>query len=500
VADLQRPQRPGRLRLPVRRLRLWLRLRLKPRTVRGRATAAVTLVAAVALAACAGVLLFAVHSNLVGTARTAALQRVSTAAGDLRAGTAPSAVGAGTDGSVSVTKAAPAGRLPTDPVPTTGQATGPAPVPVTGAVLPVGNGTITLSVPTAEGTYVLSTVPDLSSARAAVGTMIRLLLFSVPLVLLLVAAITWLAMGRALRPVEAIRAEFAEITSHDLHRRVPDPGAGDEVSRLAGTMNLTLDQLQRAVVRLRTFTSDASHELRSPLTTLRTRLELAVAAPERADWPDTGRESLRDAEQLQVIVEDLLLLARLDAGQVPGGERIEPGELVRQVAGERSGTRQLVLLDAAEPAVVLGSRVALSRLLANLVDNAVRHARTTVGVEVRNERDQVVVEVTDDGPGIPPDDRERVFDRFTRLDDARTRDSNGHGHGSPDGTGSPGGTGLGLAIARDIATAHGGTVSAEPPAPGHGGARLVLTLPAGPLLTCGCGGSSVRTECELNGS
>lgn len=427
---------------------------MRPRSVRATATVAVTLVTAVALGLCVGVLLYAVHQDLVATARAVADRQVARVAEEL--------VDPGPGRPYMVVSAYPGVTVRK----VTGEAR-PAQAPNVG----VPAATVGVTVVTPTGRYDLTPEPDLSSVRAALHTMTWLMLPGISLVLLLMAALTWFAMGRALRPVEAIRAEFAEITSHDLHRRVPDPRSGDEVSRLASTMNLTLNQLQRAVLRLRTFTADASHELRSPLTTLRVRLELAVARPDEADWPDMARECLRDAEQLQEIVEDLLLLARLDAGQVHGQERIVVADLIRQadldrqLSQERSSDRELIVQDESPGAEVLGSRTALSRLLANLVNNAVRHSVTTVQVRSTSEPGQVRIEVTDDGPGIPEGDRHRVFDRFTRLNDARVRDQ------------TAGGTGLGLAIARDITTAHGGTLSAEPPAIGHAGARLVLILP-----------------------
>jgi signal transduction histidine kinase len=349
-------------------------------------------------------------------------------------------------------------------------------------VYPVGHGTVTpgtvtlgktgstasagVTVLTANGPFAVAIEPDPTSVYAAQRTMVRFLLLGIPLLLLVVGALTWLAMGRALRPVEAIRAEFAEITAHDLHRRVPDRRAGDEVSRLAATMNTTLDQLQRAVSRLRTFTSDAAHELRGPLTTLLARLELAAARPERADWLPVTSESWRDAEQLRQIVDDLLLLARLDAGAVPRADAFAAADVVREAVGGRAVT---VLDDSAEEPV-RGSRTAILRLVTNLVDNAVRHARSAVAVRLTREPGRLMVEVTDDGPGIAAADRSRVFDRFVRLDEARTRQ---------DGTG----TGLGLAIARDIAHAHGGELTAEEPEPGSPGARFVLTLPDPPPRT-----------------
>jgi signal transduction histidine kinase len=399
----------------------------------------VTLVTAAALALGAGVLLYAVHRDLVATAVEAAGQEVNAASELLQQGTQPASTGTG---EVTI--------VPVDPNEGT-------------VVAPENVGSAEILTP--DGQYLVQATPDLVPADTALRTMARLLGFSIPLVLIITAVLTWLAMGRVLRPVEAIRAEFAEITAHDLHRRVPDPRSGDEVSRLAGTMNDTLDQLHRAVSRLRTFTSDASHELRSPLTTLRTRLELAVARPGNADWLPVGAESLRDTEQLQAIVEDLLLLARLDAGQVPGRESFALAGLIHQVARERSGDRVVTVLDTSGFSLVRGGRTAVLRLLSNLVDNAVQHARNEVRVRLTDEAGKVVVEVTDDGDGIAPDDRERIFNRFVRLDDARPR------------LGHQAGTGLGLAIARDIARAHRGNLTAAEPTPGSRGARIVLTLP-----------------------
>jgi signal transduction histidine kinase len=299
---------------------------------------------------------------------------------------------------------------------------------------------------------------------SALGTVTGALLAGVPLLLTLVAGLTWLAVGRALHPVEALRKEVAEITASDLQRRVRVPRTRDEIFKLATTVNTTLNQLERAVARLSTFTSDAAHELRSPLTNLRARLELALTHSAATDWTEVGHESLRDTEQLQSITADLLVLARLDAGRPTGGELVDLAALVHEHGG-RHVTGGRLHVDAPAPAVVRGSRNGLSRLLGNLLDNAERYAHAVVRVRVAVERHGIVVEVIDDGPGIVPADRERVFDRFTRLDDSRSRRA--------------GGTGLGLAIARSIATAHGGTLTAEAPLADLGGARFVLRLPTG---------------------
>jgi signal transduction histidine kinase len=263
-----------------------------------------------------------------------------------------------------------------------------------------------------------------------------MLLIGVPVLLLLVAGLTWFLLGRTLAPVSAIRAKFASITANDLHERVPVPETRDEVARLARTMNATLDRLEQAVERHKRFVADAAHELRSPLATLRTRLELG-----RREAPRLATEALTDVERIQRLAEDLLLLARLDAGEPPACDEVDLGQVATEEAVRRRGGRARIELDIAGDVVVRGSRTHLARMIGNLLDNAVRHAESTVTVRVTPP---ARVEVIDDGPGIPPEHRESVFDRFTRLDEARARDA--------------GGSGLGLAIARDIARTHGGTL------------------------------------------
>lgn len=439
------------------------RRRPVPRTVRGRATAAVTAITAVALAACAVVLVQAVHSDLFGSAQSAARARADTAARQLRNGTAPGVVEAADP---NLTLSAPSTVTVASGPPPTESMAGPGQERDDGQDQDAVGAT-TLTVATVQGPVVVRVRPDFASARSALATMAWTLLPGSVLLLGLVACLTWYAMGRALRPVEAIRSQFAEISAQNLQHRVPVPSSGDEVASLAITMNTTLDRLQRAVGRLRTFTSDASHELRGPLTTLRIRLELALADPDRADWPETGRESLRDAARLEEIVTDLLLLARLDARHSLEKRRVRVTDLVRRVVEEQYAERPVAVVlpkdDAGVRDTVSGSPSALSRLLVNLIDNSLRHARSSASVEVAGDGVRLVIEVGDDGPGIPEADRERVFDRFTRLDDSRAR--------------AGGGTGLGLAIARDIAAAHGGSLTAETPRPGRQGARLVLTLP-----------------------
>ncbi|MFG1604836.1 sensor histidine kinase [Actinoplanes sp. NPDC049265] len=303
-----------------------------------------------------------------------------------------------------------------------------------------------------------------AEAEAATRAADPLLLVALPVGIAVVAAVAWFAAGRALRPVDAISGELRAITSASLDRRVPVPSTGDEIEALARTTNATLDRLAQAADRQRRFVADAAHELRSPLAGLRSTVEVARAHTEPAALPAVLDVVLTSARRLQDLTDDLLLLARLDgAGAGPG----QPVDLAataeeqiaeRQLAGD--GRVTFTLAAASAPAVVTGDRLQLERLLRNLLDNAARHARGTVLVRVTAGDGTVVTEVVDDGDGIDPADRDRIFQPFTRLDDARARDS--------------GGTGLGLAIVRDIAARHHGRVEV-----GNGpGAHFTVVLPA----------------------
>ncbi|WP_406725423.1 HAMP domain-containing sensor histidine kinase [Streptomyces sp. GD-15H] len=293
----------------------------------------------------------------------------------------------------------------------------------------------------------------LAAEHSAVRTALTVMLIGFPLLAALVAGMTWVVTGRALRPVAGIREEMAAITaSEDLTRRVPEPATHDEIARLARTTNETLAALEKSVERQRSFVADASHELRSPIASLRTQLEVAAAHPELLDLDGAVEDTVR----LQHLAADLLLLARLDAGERPVDGRVDLAALAREEAAGRTG----VTVDA-ETAEVAGSRGQLGRVLGNLLDNGRRHARETVSVTVRREGDWAVLGVADDGDGVAEADRERIFERFVRLDDARSRDD--------------GGAGLGLAIARDVAVRHGGALTAG--AAPAGGALFELRLP-----------------------
>lgn len=315
-----------------------------------------------------------------------------------------------------------------------------------------------VEVSSPKGDFTVHAGGSLSDEQSAVSTALTSMLIGFPLLLAVVAGVTWLVTRRALRPVAAITAEMSAITaSEDLARRVPEPDTHDEIARLARTTNETLTALQTSVERQRRFVADASHELRSPIASLRTQLEVGAAHPELLDVDGAVEDTVR----LQELAADLLLLARLDAGEKPGAGRVDLAAFAREELSQRTRDHVEVHADL-KSAEVAGSRGQLARVLGNLLNNAQRHARSRVTVTTRSDGAWAVLEVADDGSGVPEGERERIFERFVRLDDARTRDE--------------GGAGLGLAIARDVAVRHGGTlVVREAPS---GGALFELRLPS----------------------
>ncbi|WP_185994460.1 sensor histidine kinase [Nocardioides campestrisoli] len=297
----------------------------------------------------------------------------------------------------------------------------------------------------------------------SIAALVPPLVVGLPLVLLVVSGVTWLVVGRALAPVERIRREVEQITGDRLDRRVPEPRSRDEVNRLARTMNLMLGRLEGSSERQRRFVADASHELRSPLASIRQTAEVAVAHPDALPEGELAEAVLAESVRMQHLVEQLLLLTRDDAGAALVRREVDLDDLV--LAGVRRSRREGVTVDASAvgAARVLGDPVALGQVVRNLLDNAVRHARSRVTVELHPAGPggrEVVLVVSDDGQGIPPEERERVFERFVRLDEARARDA--------------GGSGLGLAIVRSVVEAHGGSVTVQ------GGARFVVRLPGVP--------------------
>jgi signal transduction histidine kinase len=274
--------------------------------------------------------------------------------------------------------------------------------------------------------------------------------FGAPPLFLLLLLATWLVTGAALRPIEELRRGAQDITGTAIARgrTLPVPEARDEVHSLAVTLNDMLARLEAAQRRQRALVSDAAHELRSPIASIRTQLEVAVDHPEAVEWRQTAAGVLADTLRLARLAEDLLALARLDeqAGRPRRGRPADLAALAREGSARYAGARVSVTACAFGPIMVVGDAGGLDRMLVNLIDNAVRYARSRVSVTVA-AGPWLLLSVSDDGPGIPAEDAERVFDRFTRLDDARSRDS--------------GGTGLGLAIVRNIVTNHLGTVAVQ---------------------------------------
>ena len=316
---------------------------------------------------------------------------------------------------------------------------------------------------------VIAAVPMEAIARSTAALRTALLI-AFPLLLIVLAAIAWYVIGWTLRPVEELRAAAEAISVTGREQHLPVPAARDQIRALAETLNTMLDRLGAARARQRNFVADAAHELRSPLASIRTQLEVAQHVGENTELVS---DLLADVARLSRIVEDLLLLARADAGRPPRPELFEVRALLTEIAGEH-GTRQTgqdpVARGGPEVRVAAGPAVHLAadpeeirRAVTNLVDNAVRYAAASVVLDVTPAGTGVTISVTDDGPGIPPADRERVFGRFTRLDSSRDRDT--------------GGTGLGLAIVRELARRAGGTVAFHDAAP-PGTLRADIDLPA----------------------
>jgi signal transduction histidine kinase len=317
------------------------------------------------------------------------------------------------------------------------------------AALDVGGGLLVTASPVDEVQYTIDATR-------------RVMLVVGPGLVALVAGLAWLLVGRALRPVHDVTSRVAAIGSHSLHERVPVPPSGDEVAELAQTMNGMLGRLESATATNRRLVSDASHELRTPVTVIRTELEVARRTP-APDWGATSEAVLDEVDRLQGLVDDLLLLARSDERGLAVAT-VSAIDVAHEVAARRRARPVHVDVpagpDAQPPPAVAADGAALTRALDHLVDNAVRHAASEVQIVVAAEDGEVAIHVDDDGPGIAAGDRSRVTQRFVRLDDGRARDA--------------GGAGLGLAVATDVAVALGGRLAiGDSPL---GGARVSVNL------------------------
>ncbi|HEY2165872.1 MAG TPA: HAMP domain-containing sensor histidine kinase [Jatrophihabitantaceae bacterium] len=319
----------------------------------------------------------------------------------------------------------------------------------------------------ADGSRTVLAATDPKNVDDSLRLLSLVALIGAPLAILLMALATYGVVALTLRSVAELRHGATAITAAGLaNQRLPVPSAHDEIRRLAVTLNAMLDRIDSATARQRTFVGDAAHELRSPLASLRVQLEVAGRVGLVGDLPSLVDEVLLDVDRLERLVNDLLALARLDeaGGQLARRDPVALDELVADVMHTYPDARVPVHADGMQPATVAGDADALRRVAINLIDNAVRFARSEVEVSVTGGAQRVTVTVTDDGPGLPPEERERVFDRFYRVHASRSRES--------------GGTGLGLAIVRDVVRAHGGSVRLTSRDDGRPGLVAEVVLPA----------------------
>ncbi len=335
---------------------------------------------------------------------------------------------------------------------------------------PVEDGTFRVHVTNSGGSTPTTIIigRSLADVQRTLSVVTWTLLLGGPALLALVAATTWIVAARALSPVENIRSQVANIGGSDLHRRVPQPRSGDEIGRLAETMNAMLERLEVASDRQRRFVSDASHELRTPLAT--TQHQIEFARRNSHDDPDAVLAELADDNlRIQHLVDDLLLLARQDEIQATAAKAltdhviVDLDDLALVEAHRSRSSNKSIDSSGLTEARVNGDASQLARVIRNLADNAITHANTRVAITTDTIGDNIVLVVEDDGPGVADSDRERIFERFTRADDARAR--------------SDGGAGLGLAIVEDLVAHHHGTITIDT-SPELGGARFAVTLPA----------------------
>jgi signal transduction histidine kinase len=332
----------------------------------------------------------------------------------------------------------------------------PSEVTVTDLLAGLGKDIRLVAVPVTSGKQkaTVVVVTSLDQYDRSVSVVDQLLQIGIPVLLLVVGVICWMIVGRALRPIELMRRQVASVAGRPGLHRVKEPATDDEVGRLARTLNSMLDRIESSSERERRFVSDASHELRSPIANIRTELEVALHRPTTADWPAVADGVLGENERMDRLVEGLLLLARSDEGGLPAATQpVDLAEVVSSVVEKASPGRSVVVSQRAHgPVRVDVPPVYLERVVSNLVDNACRFAENKVAVTARVSGTEAILEVRDDGPGIAEADRERIFERFVRLDEARDR--------------GEGGFGLGLSIVATLCRAYGGSIEVRSGGPG----------------------------------
>jgi signal transduction histidine kinase len=442
------------------------------RTVRVRTTLIATLVVAVTLVIGAVILVTTLGAALTRGVQRSVRQQVAAATDVMAGGDTPGVVTSDNDDTAAqildadgrVIAASPTARpAGGDPLLEDATSGREAVVEVPGTDERFFAASAAVDTPDGPRTVIVASTLEVVEQSSTVVT--GLLLVGLPVLVVLVGAITWRVVGRSLAPVEEIRAAADAVSAADLGRRVPEPDSDDEIARLAETMNRMLDRLEQSHDRQRRFVSDASHELRSPLATIREHAEVARGHPETTSTEALAGTVLAEALRLQRLVDDLLVLARADEPGV--ALRRHPVDLDDVVLDEalrlRTTTGLTVDATAVSAGAVSGDADALRRVVRNLVDNAARHAASHVRLSLAELDGTVSFTVEDDGPGIPAAERDRVFERFVRLDDARAR---------TDADGS----GLGLAIVAELVAAHDGTVAMTTST--LGGTRVEVTLPA----------------------
>lgn len=432
------------------------------RGIRGRVTLVAALAVAAALVVGAGGFWIALRVGLYGQLGTSAAQDAASFAAQVDSGGAGSLPEIDDDGFWQVVDAE-SGSV----VAASDAAEGAAAIAGKGRGAP---GLVTL--PEAEGAFVTAVSGESSqlvvagrSTAQADGTLMTvgvLLGIAVPLIAGVVALTVWLAVGRALRPVDVMRGQVDAISASDLHRRLDLPPADDEIRRLGVTLNTMLARLDEAQARQRRFVSDASHELKSPLASMRQYAEVAASHPDRVSQAELSAAVLDEGARLERLVQGMLVLARADENTLAATRAEIDLDDILLAEAKRLGTQGGPRVDArgVTPVRTRADAALIAQAVRNLVDNAARHAAATVALSCGRDAGGAWVAVDDDGAGVPPAERSRVFERFVRLDDARARDA--------------GGSGLGLAIVAEIARSHGGSVAAS--ASTLGGARFVLRL------------------------
>ena len=443
-------------------------------SVRTRSALAAAVVMTLCLAIAGGVLLLVLYRSLESTAQDAAAARAEQISAQLRTDTPrevdPSLLATDSQiGAVQIvddtgTVLAASNGAPTSPLVTAslspGQARRMGQVEDPGRSFDYWVSARATAVP--GGSVTILVGADREPVESVLTKVAALVAFGSPVIIALAVVGTYRLVGAALGPVEAIRARVASISSTDLAQRVPIPHTRDEVAHLAATMNAMLARLERGRAAQHRLVSDASHELRSPLATITAALEMASGRPELMDNDLIDESLLPEARRMRQLIEDLLLLARSDEDAIElRRDDVDIDDLLLAEASRLRAIGSMRTVTHIEACRTVGDRVALARVVRNLVDNAVRHASSTVTMDCRPEAGHAVITIADDGPGIPVQDRARIFERFVRLDPTRTRSS--------------GGSGLGLSIVEQIVRSHNGTIAVGDAA--GGGAVFTLTLP-----------------------